>query len=42
MNKAESYSLMETTEFAKLSYVKNLEMKSKINRDERTLNVNFS
>lgn len=26
MNKAKSYSLMNTTEFAKLSYVQNLEM----------------
>jgi hypothetical protein len=31
MNKAEGYSLMKTTKFAKLSYVQNLEVESKIN-----------
>lgn len=32
MNEADSYSLVKTTQFAKLSYMENLEMKSKINK----------
>jgi hypothetical protein len=42
MNKAEGYPLMKTTKFAKLSYVQNLEVESKINERKEQLKVNFN